>query len=54
VAAAVEAGVLEGKTLARTVEVTKKLLSTLSTGEAQHLFSAMPPERQAAVAEKFQ
>jgi hypothetical protein len=54
VAAAIEAGTLEGKTLARTVEVTKRLLATIPAAEAQHLFTAMPPERQAAVAAKFQ
>jgi hypothetical protein len=54
VAAAIEAAVVDGKTLTKMVEVTKKLLSTLPAGEAQNLFSSMPPERQAAVAEKFQ
>lgn len=54
VAAAIEFGSIEGKTLARTVQVTKKLLATLPAGEAQRLFTAMPPERQIAVAEKFE
>ena len=54
VAAAIEYGSIEGKTLARVVEVTKKLLATLPAGEAQRLFTAMSPERQVAVAEKFE
>ena len=54
VAAAIEFGSIEGKTLARTVQVTKKLLATLPAGEAQRLFTAMSPERQVAVAEKFE
>jgi hypothetical protein len=54
VAAAIEYGSIEGKTLARVVEVTKKLLATLPAGEAQRLFTAMSFERQVAVAEKFE
>lgn len=53
VAAAIEHGSIEGKTLNRIVEVTKKLLAGLPAGEAQRLFAAMTPERQAAVAAKF-
>jgi len=54
VAAAIEYGSIEGRTLARVVEVTKKLLSALPAGEAQRLFTTMSPERQVAVAEKFE
>jgi len=54
VAAAIEEGSIDGKTLARTVQVTKKLLATLPAGEVQRLFTAMSPERQVAVAEKFE
>ena len=54
VAAAIEFGSIDGKTLARTVQVTKKLLATLPAGEAQRLFTAMSPERQVAVAAKFE
>lgn len=54
VAAAIEFGSIDGKTLARVVQVTKKLLSELPAGEAQRLYSAMPPERQLAVSQKFE
>ena len=54
VAAAIEFGSIEGNTLVRTVQATKKLLATLPAGEAQRLFTAMSPERQVAVAEKFE
>jgi hypothetical protein len=54
VAAAIEFGSIDGKTLERSVRDTKKLLATLPAGEAQRLFTAMSPERQIAVAEKFE
>jgi importin-5 len=54
VAAAIEFGSIDGKTLTKVVQVTKKLLSTLPAGEAQRLYSAMSPERQLAVAQKFE
>lgn len=54
VAAAIEYGSIDGKTLARAVEDTKKLLAALPAGEAQRLFTAMSPERQVAVAAKFE
>jgi importin-5 len=54
VAAAIEHGSIEGKTLARVVQTTKGLLGAIPATEAQGLFHAMPPERQRAVAEKFE
>jgi hypothetical protein len=54
VAAAIEYCSIDGKTLARAVEDTKKLLAALPAGEAQRLFTAMSPERQVAVAAKFE
>lgn len=54
VAAAIEYGAIDGKTLSRVVEDTKKLLAVLPAGEAQRLFTAMSPERQVAVAAKFE
>jgi hypothetical protein len=54
VAAAIEYGSIEGKTLARVVETTKKLLAVLPSVEVQRLFTSMPPERQVAVAAKFE
>jgi importin-5 len=54
VAAAIEHGSIEGKTLARVVQTTKGLLGALPAGEAQRLLWAMSPERQRAVAEKFE
>jgi importin-5 len=54
VAAAIEHGTIEGKTLDRAVVDTKKLLTQLPAGEAQRLFTAMTPERQLAVAAKFE
>ena len=54
VAAAIEYGSIDGKTLSRTIEVTKKLLASLPAGEAQRLFTAMSSERQVAVAAKFE
>jgi importin-5 len=53
VAAAIEYGSIDGKTLSRAVDDTKKLLAALPAGEAQRLFTSMSPERQVAVAEKF-
>jgi hypothetical protein len=54
VAAAIEFGTIDGKTLARAVEDTKKLIATLPANEATRLFQAMSPERQVAVAAKFE
>jgi Importin repeat len=54
VAAAIEYGSIDGKTLSRAVEDTKKLLAALPAGQAQRLFTAMSPERQVAVAAKFE
>jgi importin-5 len=54
VAAAIEFGSIEGKTLDRAVRDTKKLLAALPAGQAQQLFTAMSPERQVAVAAKFE
>jgi Importin repeat len=53
VAAAIEADSIQGKTLTRVVESTRKLLAGLPPGEAQRLFTGLTPKEQAAVAEKF-
>jgi hypothetical protein len=53
VAAAIEAGSIQSKTLTRVVESTRKLLAGLPAGEAQRLFAGLSPREQAAVAEKF-
>jgi hypothetical protein len=54
VAAAIEFGSIDGKTLERVIVDTKKLLAPLPAGEAQRLFTALSPERQVAVAAKFE
>lgn len=54
VAAAIEYGSIEGKTLSRVIETTKKLLANLPTSDVQQLFTSMSPERQQAVAAKFE
>jgi hypothetical protein len=54
VAAAIEYGSIEGKTLTRAVEDTKTLLATLPIVEVQRLFDVMPRERQIAVRAKFE
>jgi hypothetical protein len=53
VAAAMDAESIEGKTLDRTVQVTKTLLAGIPSEDAHRLYNALPPEQQAAVSAKF-
>jgi flagellar biosynthesis/type III secretory pathway chaperone len=54
VAAAIEYGSIEGKTLQRVVETSKKLIATLSPAEQQQLWHNLSPDQQHAVSVKFQ